>query len=651
MAINLALEYPGKTTIPSPDYPYGGGRNVTTPGDGTGTPWEKALLNDILGFQQAILLRADVVPTGSSETAQTSQYLDGVVSIATVLNLAIKHTFTTVAAFKASLLEFPDGKIIHLLDRSADFIKATGTGSGNDENIIDSDNTDSNITITETETPYQLGYDGTDGTTSTFQSWLDFSPSSVSGSYLLGGGVDTRLDFSGNSIISNLVVNDVRYDSNFVGGKLSRIPIDFPFKFNAVALAVSYGSVKLLGFDANQYDFTRNPSITITKVYVDNINGDNLDDGLTPATPVRSVSKGLDIIIAGAFAYSELLLKGGYYYDVDSWSSREPVTNLVVRQWFDGVDARDIERPVLSTEQSGLSWSLVSGNVWSALRSAVTFVIDGNNLNGYGDFTSYVKVNSVSECEALEGSFYASASTIYVHRIGGGTPDSTIHPLLKKANGGVGDGAYTFYMEGVDFWGGSLGWSADSRPAGTSETVVLKDCKSFYSFANGFEFYGIDLAITQDCVSAYTGSDGFNYHSNRDTLTQVTKSVELNCVAYELGVNALGIVDINNGSTAHDFHQIIRMGCSYQNAQGPVVADVNSATGYNFCISARDSTRIGETPSKASFLISSDQDSWLDNSSCTGTLYSLAVSGGGTLHCQNISIDKSVRGLESISSY
>lgn len=81
MAINPQSQYPGKINPGDANYPYGSARNVTVPGDGTGTPWEAALVNDLLGFQQAILSRASIVPTGSPEKVGASQYLDGLLSI------------------------------------------------------------------------------------------------------------------------------------------------------------------------------------------------------------------------------------------------------------------------------------------------------------------------------------------------------------------------------------------------------------------------------------------------------------------------------------------------------------------------------------------------------------------------------------------
>lgn len=75
MAIRLSEQYPGKTAGNTTDYPFGEARDVTTPGDGTGTPWQKAIVNDDQGFKQALLLAAGVDPNGVPDTALSSQYL------------------------------------------------------------------------------------------------------------------------------------------------------------------------------------------------------------------------------------------------------------------------------------------------------------------------------------------------------------------------------------------------------------------------------------------------------------------------------------------------------------------------------------------------------------------------------------------------
>lgn len=82
MAINPATQYPGKIDTSDPDgYPYGKAQNVAVSGDGTGTPWEKALINDLFGLGQALLSEAGTTPTGTPDKVGASQYLDAILSL------------------------------------------------------------------------------------------------------------------------------------------------------------------------------------------------------------------------------------------------------------------------------------------------------------------------------------------------------------------------------------------------------------------------------------------------------------------------------------------------------------------------------------------------------------------------------------------
>lgn len=81
MAINPQTQYPGKITPGNADYPYGAARNITSPGDGTGTPWEAALVNDLFGFQQSLLASAGLVPSGNPDKVGQSQYLDALLKL------------------------------------------------------------------------------------------------------------------------------------------------------------------------------------------------------------------------------------------------------------------------------------------------------------------------------------------------------------------------------------------------------------------------------------------------------------------------------------------------------------------------------------------------------------------------------------------
>jgi len=76
MALEPKLTYPGQILTSDPAYPLGKARNVAVPGDGTGTPWEALLVNDLFGFQQAMLDEAGLTATNVPDKVGASQYLD-----------------------------------------------------------------------------------------------------------------------------------------------------------------------------------------------------------------------------------------------------------------------------------------------------------------------------------------------------------------------------------------------------------------------------------------------------------------------------------------------------------------------------------------------------------------------------------------------
>lgn len=76
MALDPSARYPGQIDVSDPTgYPYGAAQNITVVGDGTGTPWEEDLVNDIFGFQQALLDEAGITPSGDPDKVGASDYL------------------------------------------------------------------------------------------------------------------------------------------------------------------------------------------------------------------------------------------------------------------------------------------------------------------------------------------------------------------------------------------------------------------------------------------------------------------------------------------------------------------------------------------------------------------------------------------------
>lgn len=78
MALIPKLTYPGQIDESDPAYPHGKAQNISVSGDGTGTPWERTLVNDHFGFQQALLAAAGITPSGAPDEVGTSDYLDAI---------------------------------------------------------------------------------------------------------------------------------------------------------------------------------------------------------------------------------------------------------------------------------------------------------------------------------------------------------------------------------------------------------------------------------------------------------------------------------------------------------------------------------------------------------------------------------------------
>lgn len=142
MAIIPEDQFPGKITPASSAYPYGEARDVTTPGDGTGTPWRQTLVNDMFGWQQALLTEAGVTPDDTPDAATRSQYLQS----SQVLHGRQFDTLTAALAKTADVL--PVGtKVVTFANQNGGVVTqqwevvGSGTGTVNGGNYIDTDDT------------------------------------------------------------------------------------------------------------------------------------------------------------------------------------------------------------------------------------------------------------------------------------------------------------------------------------------------------------------------------------------------------------------------------------------------------------------------------------------------------------------------------
>lgn len=107
MALVPSAQYPSQIDT-DPAYPQGKARNAGSFQDGTGTPLEKAWVNDLWGFLQALLASAGITPSGSPDQVGASQYLQAVQAIATAAQTAAQ-TYADKAVERSLLANWEDG--------------------------------------------------------------------------------------------------------------------------------------------------------------------------------------------------------------------------------------------------------------------------------------------------------------------------------------------------------------------------------------------------------------------------------------------------------------------------------------------------------------------------------------------------------------
>ena len=117
MAIDPSATYPASQIDVDINYPYGKARNIITPGDELGTPYDKKWLNDVWGLQQALLNKTGLTPSGNPDTADDSQYLKAIHK----LNRYFTYAEGGLFALPSSVPTIPFISMQHAVDRYTRF--------------------------------------------------------------------------------------------------------------------------------------------------------------------------------------------------------------------------------------------------------------------------------------------------------------------------------------------------------------------------------------------------------------------------------------------------------------------------------------------------------------------------------------------------
>lgn len=345
------------------------------------------------------------------------------------------------------------------------------------------------------------------------------------------------------------------------------LPSDFPElpfniyrkdKYNYVHDATPY----------NQFDWSDATEVFITARRNANYSGASIYQPIDTYTFGQKLSNG-DYGSQDSFIFTIV----DNIYDSSNSLGVAGVKNLLIRS--KSISGKTIVSAFKKIGEKASSWIADSGVYSTTLTDGTTHtiydIINTVKTDAHGMSSVYTKLDTLTAVQNEKGTFYQSGKKIYCNphtseRIEQLTPSTTINLFVPR------DEHEIIMFEDI------------VMPNITPKFDYVNGVNAIYFFRCGFlRGLGQDAfsisggkynVYLLDCVSAYATKDGFNYHTtNSDSL-----AVEVNCVAYGAGLYKRGgntTTHSNNGSTAHDGMNMLRVGSHYWDCEGPPVADVN----------------------------------------------------------------------------
>lgn len=192
----------------------------------------------------------------------------------------------------------------------------------------------------------------------------------------------------------------------------------------------------------------------------------------------------------------------------------------------------------------------------------------------------------------------------------------------------ISGGAYftgniTIYVENIVFDGGAYPCLVEVGAATEKPQFCAYNC----TFENSTNYNGLSIkgeatVRVFDCVSRNNYHDGFNYHKNTSIspASGAPNVLECGCEAYgNGGTNSSPTSD--NGTTAHNYTQIIRVGGNYHDNHGGNVADNGNVKAWTVGCSASASQKTTGDVNNADFWINASTVMYCDNCYASGSTF------------------------------
>lgn len=365
--------------------------------------------------------------------------------------------------------------------------------------------------------------------------------------------------------------------------------------------------------------------------YVDQKNGNNSNDGLTPEKALASIRVAYDktdvgtiVVIGTVFRYNGTYL-GNLTKNVNIIGYNE--------------EAKLIVADLLSYQKES-----EYNNVYSAVRAGVGGVVDlSKKVNG--GYESYTKVGSVDEVENNLKTYTTLDGRVYVNHDKTPIVDELITTLVTSNLNIPSTGASYVYMENIEIIGGARPFRNENENA-ELYFYNVKFLHGTQSNGNGLEIVGGKKVICEKCHASHNPMDGFNYHKGKNG--SLPYFIELNCTGNNNGeLKGEGGSRSDNGSTAHDGIKGIRINGIYGNNDGGTIADVNIGTQtWNLGLTAFNSLQ------NSDYLTTSGAKMWLDHCASFGSERSVnAVDSSDIIYTRNCTFKGAISGNGQVIEY
>ena len=406
---------------------------------------------------------------------------------------------------------------------------------------------------------------------------------------------------------------------------------------------------------SHDYDPASTMPVPTHTVYVDVGATDNAGDGLTWATRVRSLAKGIAIAntlgtsanaTAGATVVDMRVRPGTYRYRNKDGASLPD--NLNGTQWTRDLIVRPCDAtgaPLANSDRTSRIRSIHEEAItgWGVTSDPNIYVASYVSASQYPgrclwdekfadpDYPTYPtdlravgqdslgvvadRANPWPEINALwtkygRGACYLDETNkkLYVRTKDNRAPDSQI--IVSRGNSGSNQGRHLYMAPGagrnlrlwaanLDVLGGSgLRTFLFSGNAGAKQTIYTKDCAFGFADDDTVHLDGPGFGIQLRPLALGAWKDGFNY---QQASLQDSGSVfiELDAKADWCGNSKPSGDASNNASSAHNACKLVRVNCAFRRSADRQVHDIMDVKSWNVGVACANHRRAGTDPTTA----------------------------------------------------